>query len=251
MFRWSVFTNEHKAVFSKNKAKTYLDINDLKIFKDFSKEDKTKFKKKPKSKIETIATETIKIITAKKDKNIKGNYLAKIKEYTCMISDIYDLQQNTKEKLTDKFINLQNLSSELKYAKYQNNLLLKSEILEKIDVLLSDGLNILWNMVCKQNRKNEKIAKDQKKDINRYLEEFEKVVNKKTVLLKRATEKIENLITTIKKKIDLFNKKLHKLDKINKAEIDSIKIKFRDFLSNIIGSLNEIIKLIHHTSLNK
>ena len=87
-----------------------------------------------------------------------------------MISDIYDLQQNTKEKLTDKFINLQNLSSELKYAKYQNNLLLKSEILEKIDVLLSDGLNILWNMVCKQNRKNEKIAIDKEKDINRYLE---------------------------------------------------------------------------------
>ena len=236
-----LFTNEHKAVFSKNIAKTYTDINDLKIFKDFSKKDKTKFKKKPKSEIETITTETIKIITAKKDENIKGNYLAKIKEYTCMISDIYDLQQNTKEKLTDKFINLQNLSSELKYAKYQNNLLLKSEILEKIDVLLSYRLNILWNMVCKQNRKNGKITIDKKKDINRYLEEFEKMVNKKIVLLKRATEKIENLITTIKKKIDLFNKKLHKSNKINKAEIDSIKSMFRDFLSNIIGSLNEVI----------
>ena len=67
------------------------------------------------------------------------------------------------------------------------------------------------------------------------------MVNKKIVLLKRATEKIENLITTIKKKIDLFNKKLHKSNMINKAEIDSIKSMFRDFLSNIIGSLNEVI----------
>ena len=62
------FTNEHKAVFSKNKAKTYIDINDLQIFKDFSKDNKTKFKKKPKTEIETVTTETIKIITAKKDK---------------------------------------------------------------------------------------------------------------------------------------------------------------------------------------
>ena len=46
------FTNEHKAVFSKNKAKTYIDINDLEIFKDFSKDNKTKFKKKPKTKID-------------------------------------------------------------------------------------------------------------------------------------------------------------------------------------------------------
>ena len=61
-----LFTNEHKAVFSKNNAKTYIDINDLDIFKDFCKENKTKFKKKPKTEIETIITETIKMITAKK-----------------------------------------------------------------------------------------------------------------------------------------------------------------------------------------
>ena len=106
-----LFTNEHKAVFSKNKAKMYIDINDLKIFKDFSKEDKTKFKNKPKTEIETITTKTINMITGKKDKNIKGNYLNKIKEYAYMISDIYDSQQKTKEKITDKLANIRNLVS--------------------------------------------------------------------------------------------------------------------------------------------
>ena len=48
-----------------------------------------------------------------------------------MISDIYDSQQNTKEKSTDKFIKLQNLSSELKYAKYQKDLFLIDDILKK------------------------------------------------------------------------------------------------------------------------
>ena len=101
-----------------------------------------------------------------------------------MISDIYDSQQNTKEKLTDKFIKLQNLSSELKYTKYQNDLFLIDDILKKIDDILNDSLNIVWNMVCKQNRKNEKMTIDMKKDINRYLKEFEKMVNKKIELLK-------------------------------------------------------------------
>ena len=69
-----LFTNEHKAVSSKNKTTTQTDINDLQIFKDFSKENKTKFKRKPRTEIETITTETIKSITAKKDKNIKSNH---------------------------------------------------------------------------------------------------------------------------------------------------------------------------------
>ena len=156
---------------------------------------------------------------------------------------IYDSQQNTKEKLTDKFIKLQNLSSELKYAKYQNDLFLIDDILKKIDDILNDSLNIVWNMVCKQNRKNnEKITINKKTDINRYLEEFEKIVNKKIILLKRTTQKIENLITTIKNKIDGFNEKLHKSDKINKAEIESIKRMFGKFLGRIINNFNEIIK---------
>ena len=66
-----------------------------------------------------------------------------------MISDIYNSQQNTNEKLTDKVIKLQNLSSELKYVKYQKDLFLIDDILKKIDDILNDSLNIVWNMVCK------------------------------------------------------------------------------------------------------
>ena len=45
-------------------------------------------------------------------------------------------------------------------------------------------------MVCKQNRKNnEKITINKKNNINRYLEEFQKIVNKKIIQLKRTTQK--------------------------------------------------------------
>ena len=117
------------------------------------------------------------------------------------------------------------------------------DTLRKIDDILNDSLNIVWNMVCKQNRKNnENITINKKKDINRYLEEFEKIINKKIILLKRTIQKIENLITTIKNRIDGFNERLHKSDKINKAEIESIKSIFGKFLSRIIYNFNEIIK---------
>ena len=55
-----LFTNEHKAVFSKNEAGSYIDINDLEIFKDFSSDSKIIFKIKP------ITAEIIKMIKVKK-----------------------------------------------------------------------------------------------------------------------------------------------------------------------------------------
>ena len=50
---------------SQKLTKTYIDVDDLKIFKNLSKEEKLKFKRRPKAEIETVTTETIKLITAK------------------------------------------------------------------------------------------------------------------------------------------------------------------------------------------
>ena len=132
--------------------------------------------------------------------------------------------------------------SELAHAKYQNNLLLMSEILEKIDFVLSDGLNIVWNMVGKQNRKNnKKIRINKQKDISGYSRELQKTVNEKTTLLKLIVQKMESLITTIKNKIGGFNEKLHKANKINKIEIESIKNVLGKFLIRKTKDLNELI----------
>ena len=155
-----------------------------------------------------------------------------------MISNIYDSLQNTKEKLTDKAIKLQNLILELDY---QNNLLLKIEILEKIDVVLNDGLNIVWNMVSKQNRNNRKITINKQNDISGYLRELLKIVNEKKALLTLIAQKMESLITTIKNKIDVFNEKLYKANKINKAELQSIESILTKFLNWIIKNFKEII----------
>ena len=164
--------------------------------------------------------------------------MSKIEKYTYMISGIYDSLQNTKEKLTNKSIKLQNVTSELKY---QNTLLLKNEILEKIDGVLSDGLNIVWNMVCKQNRNNKKITINKQKYISGYLRELLIIVNEKKALLTLIVQKMEVLITTFKNTIDKFNEKLHKSNKINKAELQSIESILAKFSNQITKNFKEII----------
>ena len=52
---------------------------------------------------------------------------------------------------------------------------------------------------------------------------------------------MESLITTIKNKIDVFNEKLYKANKINKAELQSIESILTKFLNWIIKNFKEII----------
>ena len=52
---------------------------------------------------------------------------------------------------------------------------------------------------------------------------------------------MESLITAIKNKIDVFNEKLHKVNKINKAELQSIESILAKFSNQIIKNFKEII----------
>ena len=66
-----VFTREYKAAISKDISKTYIDIDDLKIFKDFYTNDKimnkTKDKNKPTTKTKTKNKDTLDTINNKID----------------------------------------------------------------------------------------------------------------------------------------------------------------------------------------
>ena len=91
-------------------------------------------------------------------------------------------------------------------------------------------------MVCKQNRNNKKITINKQKNIDGYLRELEKI----KALLTLIVRKMGRLITKVKNKIDIFNKKLHTLDKINKANlqlIESILAKFSYWITKIFKEI--------------
>ena len=77
-----LFTREHKGSISKDESNTYIDTDELQMFKDFSTKDKTKTKTKTKTKINK------RIDTMNKSNNL----LAKLKaEVTKKIELVYEL----------------------------------------------------------------------------------------------------------------------------------------------------------------
>ena len=65
-----LFTREHKATISKDKANTYIDIDELKMFKDFSTSDKTTFKTKTKDKDKATLNDKDNTTTKTEDNDI-------------------------------------------------------------------------------------------------------------------------------------------------------------------------------------
>ena len=102
-----------KATMSKDIAKTYIDIDDLKIFKDFSTSDKTTFKTKTKDKDEATPKDKDNTTTKTEDKDLldkinnkidtinkSNNLLAKLKaELTKKIELVYEVVDELQDEI--------------------------------------------------------------------------------------------------------------------------------------------------------
>ena len=221
-----LFTNEHKAVFSKNEAKSYIDINDLETFKDFSRDSKTIFKNKP------ITAKTIKIIKAKKDSNIKDSCLKTIEEYACTIESMRGLLQNCIYEIDDNFVEINRLYNNLpKAGKSQK------EILKKVDELANNLLDIIWGMVYKEDKTvTENADLHMIKDINI----LKKIVRDNKIEQAHARNDIISLFYEIVDRLDSVNKKLHKAEKIDKNGIHALEKDLKNHATIITKRLTEI-----------
>ena len=131
-----VFTREYKAAISTDISKTYIDIDDLKIFQDIYTNDKvmnkTKDKNKPTTKTKTKNKDTLDTINNKID----------------MINKLYNGIKKVKAKVTKKIELIYESMCELQDKIYSDDSWLRLVKLEKIDVIIDQSLNIVWNMVC-------------------------------------------------------------------------------------------------------
>ena len=195
-----LFTNEHKAVFSKNEAGSYIDINDLEIFKDFSSDSKIIFKIRP------ITAEIIKLIITKKDTNIKDSCLKKIEEYTCIIENMYNSLQNSIYKIYDNQEEIYDLYS-IYYNLSDAEKNRKDDILKKIDEIQNNSFDMIWNIVYKEiKRGTGKVKTDKEKNIYKYLQELQKIVNDNDIELSDTRSDVRSLIAEISDRIGSINK---------------------------------------------
>ena len=64
-------------------------------------------------------------------------------------------------------------------CKLQDDLWLRQVKINKLDAILNDALNVIWNMICEKNRTSSKkinIDKDKDKDLDGYVSKLNDVI---------------------------------------------------------------------------
>ena len=175
------------------------------MFKDFSIKDKTKIKGKDtldkiKNKISTI------------NKINKG--LAKVKEEVAKkIELIYEAMRELQDDI------------------YSNESCLRLVELNKIDAIIDEALNAVWNEICGKNRINpEKIKIDKHKDIDGYVSKLTDVINNKIELVNRMCESIDHVMSEIKNETNMIDEKIYKASEMDNDTLHWID----DRLNNIM-----------------
>ena len=150
-----LFTREYKATASKDKSDTYIDTDELKMFKNFSNRGKTKIKTKDmldkiNNKISTI--------------NRTNEGLAKIKaDLTKKLNLIYEVMNELQDEI------------------YSDDSWLRLVELDKIDAIIEEAFNIEWKVLYENKSRicPEKIMIDKHKDIYGYVSELTDLINHK------------------------------------------------------------------------
>ena len=216
-----LFTREHKAT-REDKSNTYIDIDDLKIFKDFSTSDKTTFKTKTKDK----------------DKDI----LDKINNKIDTINKMNKRLEKVKAEVTKKIELIYESMCELQDEIYSDDSWLRLVELEKIDAIIDEALNIVWNMICGENRISpEEIKIDKHKDINGYVNKLTDVINNKIELVNRMGGVIDHVMSEIKNETNMIDEKIHKVSEMDNDTQHLINDKLKEIMIQSRKNLEKIV----------
>ena len=120
---------------------------------------------------------------------------------------------------------------ELQDEVYSDESWLRLVELDKIDAIIDEAIDIVWNTFYEKNRINpETIEIDKHKDIDGYVNELTDLINHRIEQVNRMHREIDNVTSEIKKETDKIDEKIH-----NVSEMDN------DTLHWIDGRLNNIM----------
>ena len=211
------FTREYKAAASKDKSDTYIDIDELKMFKDLSNRGKTKIKTKDmldkiNNKISTI--------------NKTNEGLAKIKaDLAKKLNLIYEVMTELQDEI------------------YSDDSWLRLVELDKIDAIIEEAFNIVWKVLYKNKNiiNPEKIMIDKHKDINGYVSKLTDVINNKTELVNRMCREIDHVMSEIKNETNMIDEKIHKVSEMDNDTHHLINDKLKEIMKPSRKNLEKIV----------
>ena len=114
--------------------------------------------------------------------------------------------------------------------------------LEKIDALIDEALNVVWNMICGENRIcPEEIKIDKHKDIDGYVSKLTDVINNKIDLVDKIGGVIDHVMSEIKNETNMIDEKIHKVSEMDNDTLHLINDKLKEIINQSSKNLSKIV----------
>ena len=151
-----------------------------------------------------------------------------------MINKLYNGPKKVNAKVTKKIKQIYEGMCELQDEIYSDNSLLRLGELEKIDAIIDEALNVVWNTICRENRiRTEEIKIDKHKDIDGH--------DNKTELVNRIGGEIDNVMSEIRNETDKIDEKIHKVSEMHNDTLHMISDKLTEIMKKSMKNLRKIV----------
>ena len=202
------------------------------MFKDFSISDIIKTKTKDKNK----ATTKTKTETKNKD------MVDKINDKINMINKLYNRLEKAKANVIKRIELICKGIRELEDEIYSDDSWFRLVELEKIDAIIDEALNVVWNMICGENRIcPEEIQIDKHKDIDGYVSKLTAVINNKIELMNKMGGVIDHVMSEIKNETNMIDEKIHKVSEMDNDTLHLIDDKLNTIITPSIKKLRKVV----------
>ena len=211
-----LFTGEYKATASKYNSDTYIDIDKLQMFKDFSIKDKATIKTK--------------------------NMLYKINNKISAISKTNEGLVKLKAEVTKKAELIYEIICKLQDKIYSDDSWLRLAELDKIDAIIGEVIDVVWKAFYENEKRinAETIEIDKHKDTDGYICELTDLINHRIGLVNGMGEVLNRVMSEIKNETNMIDQKIYKVSEMDNDTLHWID----DKLNNIMTRSRKKLRLI-------
>ena len=176
--------------------------------------------------------------TKTEDKDI----LDKINNKIDTINKMNKRLEKVKAEITEKIELICESMCELQDEIYSDDSWLRLVELEKIDAVIDEALNVVWNMICGENRTcPEEIKIDKHKDLDGYVSKLTDVINNEIELVNKMGGVIDHVMSELKNETNMIDKKIHKLSEMDNDTQHFINDKLKEIMKQPRKNIEQIV----------
>ena len=176
--------------------------------------------------------------TKTEDKDI----LDKINNKIDTINKMNKRLEKVKAEVTKKIELIYESMCELQDEIYSDDSWLRLVELEKIDAIIDEALNVVWNMICGENRIcPEEIKIDKHKYIDGYISKLTDVINNKIELVNKMGGVIDHVMNEIKNETNMIDKKIQKVSEMDNDTQHLFNDKLRKIMKQSRKNIEKIV----------